>query len=294
MKRIKKGEPADYKGYKKELTARVKTHLTRVNKSIKAYSKILKKKSRKPRKKTLKKKSVKKSRKPRKKKSVKKSRKPRKKTLKKSVKPRKKKSVKKSRKPRKKKSVKKSRKPRKKKSVKKSRKKMKMCGCGLDVHFRMEGGKKDTLNPFQKYLIETWVGDVINKAIQSKNPKAHLMKVQLFRNKDWEVLIKKTKEHRGQKYQGFNEIMKRKRISGRFMRTIIGEYIKKGMEQPDGWAILKLNEKLFELMKRKSDIDNLSKGFSELSLPDYESSIKPYLQKEEEILGLMKKLNFKP
>ena len=49
MKRIKKGEPADYKGYKKELTARVKTHLTRVNKSIKAYSKILKKKSRKPR-----------------------------------------------------------------------------------------------------------------------------------------------------------------------------------------------------------------------------------------------------
>ena len=137
MKRIKKGEPADYKGYKKELTARVKTHLTRVNKSIKAYSKILKK-SRKPRKKTLKKKSVKKSRKPRKKKSVKKSRKPRKKTLKKSVKPRKKKSVKKSRKPRKKKSVKKSRKPRKKKSVKKSRKKMKMCGCGLDVHFRMK------------------------------------------------------------------------------------------------------------------------------------------------------------
>ena len=63
MKRIKKGEPADYKGYKKELTARVKTHLTRVNKSIKAYSKILKKKSRKPRKKSRKprKKSMKKS-----------------------------------------------------------------------------------------------------------------------------------------------------------------------------------------------------------------------------------------
>jgi hypothetical protein len=69
MKRIKKGEPADYEGYKKELTARVKTHLTRINKSIKSYSKILKKKSRKP----LKKKSVKKSRKPLKKKSVKKS-----------------------------------------------------------------------------------------------------------------------------------------------------------------------------------------------------------------------------
>ena len=48
MKRIKKGEPADYEGYKKELTARVKTHLTRINKSIKSYSKILKKKSRKP------------------------------------------------------------------------------------------------------------------------------------------------------------------------------------------------------------------------------------------------------
>jgi hypothetical protein len=89
MKRIKKGEPADYKGYKKELTARIKTHLTRVNKSIKAYSKILKK-----------------SRKPRKKKS----------------------------------GHKKSRKPRKKKSVKKKskRKKMKMCGCGIDVHFRMK------------------------------------------------------------------------------------------------------------------------------------------------------------
>ena len=58
MKRIKKGEPADYKGYKKELTARVKTHLSRVNKSIKAYSKMLKKKSRKPRKKkSVKKKS---------------------------------------------------------------------------------------------------------------------------------------------------------------------------------------------------------------------------------------------
>tara|TARA_B110000208_G_C11776230_1_gene432111 strand:+ start:845 stop:1768 length:924 start_codon:yes stop_codon:yes gene_type:complete len=126
MKRIKKGEPADYKGYKKELTARIKTHLTRVNKSIKAYSKILKKKSRKPRKK-----SVKKSRKPRKKKSVKKSRKPRKK-----------KSVKKSRKPRKKKSVKKSRKPRKKYVKKSKRKKMRMCGSGVNNFHMKKSDKK--------------------------------------------------------------------------------------------------------------------------------------------------------
>jgi hypothetical protein len=106
MKRIKKGEPADYKGYKKELTARVKTHLSRVNKSIKAYSKILKKKSRKPRKKTLKKKSVKKSRKPRKKKSVKK---------------------------------------------KSKRKKMKMCSCGIDVHFRMKKFRSKTYQDLVKY-----------------------------------------------------------------------------------------------------------------------------------------------
>ena len=102
MKRIKKGEPADYKGYKKELTARIKTHLTRVNKSIKAYSKILKKKSRKPRKK-----SVKKSRKPRKKKSVKKSRKPRKKYVKKS-----------------------------------KRKKMRMCGSGVNNFHMKKSDKK--------------------------------------------------------------------------------------------------------------------------------------------------------